>query len=274
MAGENLKLRSGTEIPVIGFGTWQLSPKQAYQSVKDALEIGYRHIDTAKIYGNEQDVGRAVKDSGIKREDIFITTKLWNSDQGYDSALKAFDESLGRLGLDYIDLYLIHWPGQGRQKRHDSWKALLNIKASGRVRSVGVSNFTIEHLQTLFQEFDEKPAVNQVEFHPFIYEEQAELLDFCKSQNIVFEAYSPLARGKLNDPMLGEIGGQYGKSAAQVMLRWALQHGTVPLPRSSSRGHIEDNFDVFDFELSGEDMKAIDNITQAGRTAWDPTNLQ
>jgi diketogulonate reductase-like aldo/keto reductase len=258
----------------MGFGTWQLSPKEAYQSVKDALEIGYRHIDTAKIYGNEKDVGRAIKDSGLKRQDIFVTTKLWNSDQGYDSAFKACDASLERLGMDYVDLYLIHWPGEGRQKRHDSWKALLEIQESGKAKSIGVSNFTIEHLRDLFEEFDQKPAVNQVEFHPFIYDEQAELLKFCQDQKILFQAYSPLARGKLNDPLLKEIGDSYGNSAGQVMLRWALQHQTVPLPRSSNREHIQQNFEVFDFDLNPDDMHKIDSITQKGRTAWDPTNLQ
>ena len=270
---EQIKMNSGQSIPNIGFGTWQLSPKQAYQSVKDALKTGYRHIDTAKIYGNEEDVGRAVQDSGVKREDIFITTKLWNSDQGYDSALKAFDDSLDRLGIEYLDLYLIHWPGDNHQRRHDSWKALVEIQKSGRAKSVGVSNFTLKHLQDLFEAFPERPAVNQAEFHPFIFNEQAGLLEFCKSNDILFEAYSPLARGKLNDKLLGSIGGKYHKSASQVMLRWALQHGTVPLPRSSNVEHISENFEVFDFELATQDMAEIDGITQAGRTAWDPTGL-
>lgn len=266
-------MNSGQSIPNIGFGTWQLSSKQAYRSAKDALDIGYRHIDTAKIYGNETDVGRAIRDSGIPRKDIFITTKLWNRDQGYDSAIKAFGESLVRLDVEYVDLYLIHWPGDNLQRRHDSWKALVEIQKSGRAKSIGVSNFTLKHLRDLFEAFQQRPAVNQVEFHPFIFREQTELLEFCKSNGIVFEAYSPLARGKLNDKLLGSIGDKYQKSASQVMLRWALQHGTVPLPRSSKEEHIAENFDIFNFELATEDMAKIDDITQARRTAWDPTGL-
>lgn len=271
---EPLKLNSGHIMPIIGFGTWQLSPAQARESVKTALETGYRHIDTAKIYGNEEEVGEAVRASTVPREEIFITTKLWNSDQGYDSALKAFTASLDRLDMDYVDLYLIHWPGEDPKKRADSWRALARIYSQGRAKSVGVSNYTIRHLQELLDSSDLKPAVNQVEFHPFIYQEQKELLDFCGSEDIVFEAYSPLARGRLNDEVLKERGRKYGKSTSQVMLRWALQHGTVPLPRSSSVDHIEENFAVFDFKLSEEDMNVIDNIGQAGRTAWDPTALK
>lgn len=266
-------LNTGSAVPVLGFGTWQLSPEDARAAVDTALEVGYRHIDTAKLYGNEKEVGEAVRASGLNRSDVFVTTKLWNSDQGYDSALKAFDESLQRLGLDYVDLYLIHWPGNDIRRRHDSWQALLEIQKQGGAKAVGVSNFTVRHLQDLFNAFEAKPAANQIEFHPFIYEEQRELLDFCEAEGIVFEAYSPLARGRRNDPLLEEIGRKAGKSASQVMLRWALQHGTVPLPRSSQEDHIRENFDVFDFQLSNEDMEAIDKINQTERTAWDPTDL-
>jgi diketogulonate reductase-like aldo/keto reductase len=267
------KLNTGAEIPAIGFGTWQLSPAEARRSVAAALDIGYRLIDTAKLYGNEHEVGEAVRASGLDRFDIFVTTKLWNNDQGYGSALIAFDESLAKLGLEYIDLYLIHWPGYDKRLRLESWRALEEIYKSGRAKAVGVSNYEIHHLNELFEKSELKPAVNQVEFHPFIYGEQAELADFCKSHGIIFEAYSPLARGRLNDPLLAECGKKYGKTASQVMLRWAIQHGTIPLPRSSRAEHIRQNFDVFDFKLDDEDIAAIDNISPAGRTAWDPTGL-
>jgi methylglyoxal/glyoxal reductase len=268
-----IKLNTGAKVPSIGFGTWQLSPEDAYRSVREALKVGYRLIDTARIYRNEEAVGEAINDSGLPRQEIFLTTKLWNSDQGYDSALKAFDASLKRLGQEYIDLYLIHWPGEGSQKRADSWKALVEIYKRGSSKAIGVSNYTVRHLEELLGSFDVKPAVNQVEFHPFIYEEQKDLLGFCKSHGIVFEAYSPLARGRLNDPLLLGIGQKYSKSASQVMLRWALQHGTIPLPRSADESHIAENVEVFDFKLSDDDMAVINAINQAGRTAWDPTDL-
>jgi diketogulonate reductase-like aldo/keto reductase len=273
MAVSNLKLNSGQAIPAIGFGTWQLSPDQAKESVLSALETGYRLIDTAKIYRNEQAVGEALKQSGVPREDIFITTKLWNSDQGFDSTLKAFDDSLGKLRLEYLDLYLIHWPGEGPQKRHDSWRAMEKLQKQGRVKAIGVSNFTIRHLKELIEASDTIPAVNQIEFHPFIYNEQKELLEFCLDRGIVFEAYSPLAQGHLNDDLLTLIGKKHGKSSSQVMLRWAVQKGTIPLPRSSNPSHIKQNLDIFDFELSDSEIGKIDDLSNGERQSWDPTNL-
>jgi len=260
MAVECLKLNDARNIPMLGFGTWELSPSETSRSVKDALKIGYRHIDTAKIYGNEEDVGEAVRDSHLARDEIFITTKLWTSDQGYESALGALDASLGRLGLEYVDLYLIHWPGDNPKRRADSWRALVEAQKMGKAKSIGVSNYAIEYLTELFDSSAVMPAVNQIKFHPFIYHGQRELLDFCKHHGIVFEAYSPLARGRLNDPTLSDIGEKYGKTAPQVMIRWAIQHGTVPLPRSSQESHILQNFEVFDFELTGDDMEKINNI--------------
>jgi diketogulonate reductase-like aldo/keto reductase len=267
------KLNSGQAIQAIGFGTWQLSPDQAKESVLSALETGYRLIDTAKIYRNEQAVGEALKQSGVPREDIFITTKLWNSDQGFDSTLKAFDDSLGKLRLEYLDLYLIHWPGEGPQKRHDSWRAMEKLQKQGRVKAIGVSNFTVRHLKELNEVSDTIPAVNQIEFHPFIYNEQKELLEFCLDKGIVFEAYSPLAQGHLNDDLLTLIGKKHGKSSSQVMLRWAVQKGTIPLPRSSNPSHIKQNLDIFDFELSDSEIGKIDDLSNGERQSWDPTNL-
>jgi diketogulonate reductase-like aldo/keto reductase len=267
------KLNSGQAIQAIGFGTWQLSPDQAKESVLSALETGYRLIDTAKIYRNEQAVGEAVKQSGIAREELFITTKLWNSDQGYESALKAIDESLDKLALEYLDLYLIHWPGEGPEKRHDSWRAMCEVQKQGRVKAIGVSNFTVRHLEQLMEVSDVTPAVNQIEFHPFIYNEQKRLLEFCHDKAVVFEAYSPLAQGHLNDDLLTLIGKKHGKSSSQVMLRWAVQKGTVPLPRSSNPSHIKQNLDIFDFELSDSEIGKIDDLSNGDRQSWDPTNL-
>jgi len=260
MAMPKLKLNTGADIPGIGFGTWRLSPSEARESVAAALDIGYRLIDTAKLYANEKEVGQAIRASGIPREQIYVTTKLWTSDQAYESTRQAFEESRRKLNLEYIDLYLIHWPGDDRHKRHEAWRAMAEIHQAGTAKAIGVSNFTIDNLKELMEASDIKPAVNQIQFHPFIYSPQKELLDYCQAEGIVFEAYSPLARGRLSDPMLAEIGRKYGKSPSQVTLRWAIQHGTIPLPRSSQRKHIEENFDVFDFELLGEDMAAIDRL--------------
>lgn len=267
------ELHDKGKIPIIGFGTWQLSQTEARESVEEAIKIGYRHIDTAKIYGNEREVGEAIKDSGVPRQDIFLTTKLYRGDLGYESALTAIDESLEKLSQDYVDLYLIHWPGNNVKDREESWRALIEIKKQGKAKHIGVSNFTVKHLKDLAAKFDEKPSVNQIEFHPFIYKEQKALLDYCLHQQIVFEAYSPLARGQHDNRLLKDIGDKYKKSAAQVMIRWAIQHQTVPLPRSANPEHIKENFAVFDFELSDDVMEAIDSLDQTGRTAWDPTNL-
>jgi len=270
---KSVKLNTGASIPIIGFGTWKIRLNGAAQkAVAEALELGYRHIDTARIYGNEKGVGRGIVQSEIKREDIFVTTKLWNGDQGYDSALKAFDASLERLGLDYVDLYLIHWPVSG--KRQESWRALEEIYKSGRAKAIGVSNYAIAHVEELLDSSKVVPAVNQIEYHPFLYEDQASLLKFCKQHNIIIEAYSPLVHGKrLDDPVLAKIAKKYSKSNAQILLRWAVQQGTVPLVKSTHSERMAENLDIFDFELDSKAVTDINNLSDGTRTCWDPTNI-
>jgi diketogulonate reductase-like aldo/keto reductase len=262
MALSAFTLNNSVNMPAIGFGTWEISPNdKAKEITLQALEVGYRLLDTAKLYGNEEGVGAAVRDSGISRADIFVTTKLWNTDQGYDTALQAFDTSLEKLGLDYVDLYLIHWPST--PKRAESWRALQEIYERGNARCIGVSNYTIEHLRELLEHTEVVPAVNQVEFHPYMYTQQKELLDFCNEHNIQIEAYSPLSRGMQQDgeAQLSKIGEKYNKTASQVVLRWCTQHGTIPLPRSQNSEHIHENFDIFDFELSAEDVAVVNNLS-------------
>ncbi len=264
------KLNSGTEIPILGLGVFQTPPGRVTQeAVKYALEAGYRHIDTARIYGNEEDVGRGIKDSGVPREQIFVTTKLWNADQGYDSALSACEASMRRLGLDYIDLYLIHWPVP--ELRGESWRALVELQRRGSCRAIGVSNYTVRHLQELLGSSDVIPAVDQVEFNPFLY--QKELLRFCDGNGIQLEAYSPLTRGhKLDHPVVLDVARSYSKSPAQVMIRWGLQHGLVVIPKSTRPERIKENSEVFDFEISSADMSRLDSLGEDLHTVWDPTD--
>lgn len=260
-------------MPATGFGTWQIWPNgKARKAVEEALRTGYRLIDTARIYSNEKGVGAAIRESGIPREDIFVTTKLWNSSHGYDKALKAFDGSLKRLGLDYADLYLIHWPVAG--KRRETWQALEEINRSGRSKAIGVSNYTVRHLEELMAYAEILPAVNQVEFHPFLYDDRRPLLEYCRKHGIVVEAYSPLAHAaRLNDPLIGTMAKNYQKTNAQVMLRWAVQQGTVPLPKSSTPSRIKENLDIFDFELTDGDMQALNSLSDGTHTCWNPDNL-
>ena len=265
-----LKMNDNYQIPVVGLGTWKSEPgKTTSQAVLDSLEAGYRHIDTARAYDNETDVGRAVNDSGLPREDLFITTKLWNQHQGYEEAIEACEKSLNRLNCDYIDLYLIHWPL--REKRNHSWKAFIELRDRGLCKSIGVSNFTIEHLVEIEAKFGILPAVNQVEFHPYHY--QKELLEYCNSKNIVIEAYSPLVHAKrMDEPRLVSISEELGKTPAQVLIRWAMQRGMVVLPKSVNEGRIIENFSVFDFEISDSLMKRLDDLDETFVTCWDPHN--
>lgn len=263
-----IKLLSGQQIPVIGLGVYMmLKGRDTFNAVTSALKAGYRHIDTAKIYGNEADVGRAILQSGLPRESVFVTTKLWNADQGFESTRKAFEESLMTLGLDYVDLYLIHWPLA--EKRLDSWKALIEIQKSKRSRSIGVSNFTIPHLEELISKSGVIPSVNQVEFSPFLF--QKELLEYCQIKGIAVEAYSPLTRGKkFGHPTLTEISQTTRKSPAQILIRWALQHGLVVIPKSRAEGRIRENISVFDFELSQPQMDQLDRLDEGFRVSWNP----
>jgi diketogulonate reductase-like aldo/keto reductase len=257
------------DIPPIGLGVWQASPEECRRAVSAALRIGYRHIDTARIYGNEADVGAAIRDSGIPREQIFVTTKLWNDDQGYDSALRAFDASAKRLGLDYLDLYLLHWPVPG--KRLDSWRALEKLHDDGRARAIGVSNFLVPHLTELLSKARHKPHANQIELSPFL--QRRDTVAMCQREGITLEAYSPLTRGKrLGHPVIAAIAGEAGRSPAQVLLRWGRQHGFVVLPKSVREERIRENF-TLDFTLSEGQMTRLDALEENLATGWDPATM-
>lgn len=261
-------LHNGVKMPYFGLGVYKIEDgNDVINSVKTALEFGYRSIDTAALYENEEGVGQAIKDSGIPREEIFVTTKVWNTDHGYENTLEAFDKSIAKLGLEYVDLYLIHWPG--KDKFVDTWRALEKLYREGLVRAIGVSNFKPHHLQTLMEKSEEKPVINQVELHPYF--QQKELREFCKEHDIVVEAWSPLARGQvLDDPVLNKIGKKYGKSPAQVTLRWHLQSDIVVIPKSVTPSRIKENADIFDFELTDEEMGQINQIDKNTRFFKDP----
>ncbi|MEU5028569.1 aldo/keto reductase [Streptomyces milbemycinicus] len=265
-------LNNGVEIPQLGFGVFQVPDDQTTAAVTAALETGYRSIDTAAIYGNETGVGRALAASGLPREDLFITTKLWNADQGYDATLRAFDASLGKLGLDHVDLYLIHWPTPARDLYRDSWRALERLAAEGRIRAAGVSNFQPGHLLRLLDGATLTPVVNQIELHPGL--QQAELRTFHTERKIATEAWSPLAQGAvLDEPVIGDMAAKYGKSPAQVVLRWHLQLGNIVIPKSVTPARIRENFDVFDFALTDEEMLAVAALDRGLRTGPHPDEL-
>ena len=261
-------LNQGGTIPQLGLGVWQAPRGQVTRAaVASALQRGYRHIDTARIYGNEVDVGAAVRDSRVPRAEIFVTTKLWNDDQGFDATLRAFDASLGRLGLDYVDLYLLHWPVAGR--RLDSWRALERLHGEKRARAIGVSNFLAPHLRELLAHSHVPPAVDQIELTPFL--QRRETVALCKQQDIVIEAYSPLTRGlRLGHPVLQRVASALKRSPAQVLLRWGIQQGHVVLPKSTRAERIAENAEVFDFELDADAQAELDGLEENLVTGWDP----
>jgi len=265
------ELNNGVNIPLLGLGTYlNDNGKQAIDSILYAFEIGYRHIDTAAMYENEKEVGEAVNRSGIPREEIFITTKLWNSDHGYQNAIDAFHKSLDKLKLDYVDLYLIHWPVENL--RIDSWRALEKLCENGLCKSIGVSNYMERHIAELLNNSEITPVINQVEFSPFLY--LKDLKNYCESKNIGFESYSPLTKGyKLNDLRLIEIANRYNKSTSQILIRWCLQKKVICIPKSSQKKHIKENADVFNLNISKEDMNNLDNLNINYRSTWDPTNV-
>ncbi len=261
-----INLNNGIKVPILGLGTWRLTGKDAINAVKWALEAGYRHIDTAALYNNENQVGIAIKESDISREDIFITSKVWNRDQGYQSTIKALDRSLKRLNTTYVDLYLIHWPL--KNKRIETWKALEKIYKEGKARAIGVSNYWIHHLREILDSFTITPSINQFELNPFL--NRKELINFCKENDISIEAYSPLTHGKKIDyPLLEKIAKKYDKSVAQILIRWGLQHEFIEIPKSSKKNHIVQNSKVFDFELGKEDMYMLDKIDEKYQYLFD-----
>jgi 2,5-diketo-D-gluconate reductase A len=265
-----LRFNNGREVPQLGFGVFQVPADEVIEPVRTAIEAGYRLIDTAAMYGNEEGVGKAIADSGVPRDELFITTKLDNADHGYDAALAAFDTSMAKLGLDVLDLYLIHWPLPKRDDYVETWKAFEKLYADGRVRSIGVSNFHTNHLNRLFAETDVKPVMNQIELHPGL--PQNELRRFHADNEMLTEAWSPIGQGQglLDDPTIGSIADRVGKSPAQVVLRWHIQHGLVVIPKSVTPSRISENLDVFDFELADEDMAALSDLSGPGRVGPDP----
>lgn len=264
-------LHNGVKMPWFGLGVFKVEDgAEVVNSVKWAIEAGYKSIDTAAVYGNEEGVGQGIKESGVPREELFITTKVWNADQGYESTLKAFDESMKKLGLEYLDLYLVHWPVEGKYK--DTWRALETLYKEGKIKAIGVSNFQIHHLEDVIKDAEIVPMVNQVEYHPRLT--QKELQAFCRQHSIQLEAWSPLMQGKLlDDETLTEIAEKYGKSVAQVILRWDLQNEVVTIPKSVKEHRIYDNASIFDFELSQEEMERIDGLNRDERVGPDPDNF-
>jgi 2,5-diketo-D-gluconate reductase A len=266
----SLTFNNGFQIPQLGFGVFQVPPAEVIEPVLTALEAGYRLIDTAAMYGNEEGVGKAIAQSGVPRDEIFLTTKLNNPDHGYDATLKAFDTSMGKLGVDVLDLYLIHWPLPKRNDYVETWKAFEKLYADGRVRSIGVSNFATSHLKRLAAETDVKPVANQIELHPGL--PQLQLRAFHAEHEILTEAWSPIGQGQglLEDPTIAAIAKRVDRSPAQVVLRWHVQHGNVAIPKSVTPSRIKENLAVFDFELSDEDMAALTDLTGTGRIGPDP----
>lgn len=265
------KLHNGIDMPTLGLGVYKMTDREeAVSAIQAAIGFGYRSIDTAAFYENEESVGEGVRGSSVRREEVFITTKVWNSDQGYDETLRSFEKSLHALKMDYLDLFLIHWPV--KEKYKETWRAMERLYREGVVRAIGVSNFTIGNLEDLMQGSNEKPVINQVELHPYLSQE--ELRMFCNEQNIAVEAWSPLARNRLADePTLNRLAKKYNKTASQIILRWHLQNNVIIIPKSVRAERIKENANVFDFELSLDDMLVINNLNMNERFGADPENF-
>jgi 2,5-diketo-D-gluconate reductase A len=273
MAIPALELNDGRSIPQLGLGVFQIPPEDTARAVTTALEIGYRHIDTAAIYKNEAGVGEAIASAGLPRRELFVTTKLWNAEQGYDSTLTAFDESLKKLKLDDVDLYLIHWPCPEKGQFLATWKAFIRLQEEGRAKSIGVSNFRPQDLDLIIRETGVVPVINQIELHPHL--QQRELRDYHAAKKIVTEAWSPLARGGeiLKDPLIGELAAKYGKTPAQVVLRWHIDNGFVIFPKSVHSERLKENFALFDFSLDAGDIARIEGLERGQRIGPDPSTL-
>lgn len=270
---EFITLNNGLVMPQLGYGVFKVPEQEVYEAVLEALQAGYRSIDTAMIYENEAGVGRALRDSGIPREDIFLTTKVWNKDQGYDQTLAAFQTSLDKLGVDYVDLYLIHWPMPDEDLYMDTWRALEHLYAEGNTKAIGVSNFHIPHLKRILEEGTIVPAVNQIELHPFLSQEA--IRSFCREHGIFVEAWSPLMKGRdaLTEPVIVDIAARHAKTPAQVILRWHLQHEIIAIPKSVTPSRIRENLDVFDFVLSADEINHIDQLNRNERTGSNPDDM-
>lgn len=266
-----ISLSNGVEIPVLGLGVYQSRPgEETRAAVAAALALGYRHVDTARVYGNEADVGAALAASALPRDAVFVTTKLWNDDHGYDATLRACDASLRRLGVERVDLYLVHWPVPGL--RRETWRAMERLLADGKARAIGVSNYTIRHLEELLASASVPPAANQVELHPFL--PQPQLVAFCRKHGIQIEAYAPLVKARrMEHPVLRRVAEKHGRTPAQILVRWSLQHGYVVIPKSIRPERIRENADVFGFALDADDLAAMDALDEGFRTSWDPTDV-
>ncbi len=273
-----IPLSNGTSIPCVGFGTWKTPNEDAEKSVREALKVGYRHIDTATAYGNEAGVGKAIAESGLAREELFITSKLWNPDQGYQSTLDAFERTMERIGGDYLDLYLIHWPHDRKyfdnweEKNLETWRAFEELYKAGRIKAIGVSNFRQRHLENIFAHCEIKPMVDQIEIHPGM--PQDEMIAFCRANDMVVEGWSPMSTGRIfSVPEVQEIAKKYDRTVAQVVLRWHVQRGIIPLPKSVTPSRILENSKLFDFALEDADMQKISALTDCGWSGLDPDNL-
>lgn len=273
MSVPNVVLNNGIEIPQLGFGVWRVPSEDTQEVVELALEAGYRHIDTAKLYGNEDGVGAAITASGLDRDEVFVTSKVWNDDQGYDDTLRAFDATMSELGFDVLDLYLIHWPVPSKGLASETWRAMEKLYLDGRIRAIGVSNFHAHHLEALMRTAEVTPTVNQVELHP--YHQQREVRAANDRLEIATEAWSPLARGRelLEDPVVGEIAARHDRTPAQVVLRWHLQHGTIVIPKSVTPSRIKENIDVFDFELDPDEILAVNALDRDERIGAHPDEM-